>query len=376
MAEKKTILHIITSLKIGGAETLLADFLEHPQAADFDHQVIYFYDGPNKARLQELGIACYQVKGLFCLYDPLFFMRLYRLIKKLKPDCIHSWLWSANVVARVVNLWLRIPLLNSFHLGADQDGWVRNALDRATEYIPARLVAVSEGVAQLLVTHLHISNQERLTVIKNGIDPDNIHTKSKKMSAARAALGLSDQQYIIGTVGRWIERKNYLFLLEVFAQLHQKDPTVVLLLIGKGEQKGLLYERARTLGISNYVKFIEGQPALGYYQLFDCFIQTSFKEGISIALLEAMSCRLPCILTEPSGVHEVIVHEYNGLLVPSYNAVEVCQAINRLKNEKQLAKALGGNAYATIKEQFNVETMINSYHKEYSQLINFNEKNR
>lgn len=364
-------------MKIGGAETLLADFLEHSQAAQFDHQVIYFYDGPNKERLQALGIPCYQVRGLLCLYDPVFFMRLYRLIKKLNPACIHSWLWSANIVARVVNLLLRIPLLNSFHLGADQDGWLRNALDRATEYIPARLVAVSEGVAQLLVNHLQVSkSEERLTVIKNGIDADAIQEKSKKMAISRAQLGISEHQFVIGTVGRWIARKNYLFLLDVFAQLYQDDPAVVLLLVGKGEQKELLVKRAHDLGISKSVIFIEGQPALGYYQLFDCFIQTSFKEGISIALLEAMSCRLPCILIEPSGDHEVLIHEHNGLLIRSYSAVAVTQAVERIKHDRVLAQSLGHNAYTIIKEQFAVASMIDSYQKEYTQLINFHEKSR
>jgi L-malate glycosyltransferase len=370
MSRKNTIVHIITSLKIGGAESLLVDFLEHPLSAQVNHQVIYFHDGPNRQRLEQLGIPVYQIKGIFCLYDPLFFIRLYRLIKRLKPDCIHSWLWSANIAGRVVGKLRAIPLLNSFHLGVDQDGFLRNVIDRFTQQIPQRMVAVSDGVAHTMVQRLNLTKPERLTVIKNGIDVQKICTKSKKMAIVREELGLSKEHFVIGSVGRWIARKNYLFLIELFAQLYEHDTTMRLVLVGKGEKRQVLHDQVKELGLSEAVIFVEGQPALGYYQLFDCFIQTSFKEGISIALLEAMSCSLPCIITEPLGVHEVIIHEHNGLIVPSYNHDAVCFELERLKNNKQLGASLGDAAYQTLLHGFGLSPMVESYHKEYSQLIN------
>lgn len=368
---KKTIVHIITSLKIGGAETLLVDFLEHRSSAQVNHTVIFFHDGPNRQRLLHLGIACYQIKGILCMYDPVFFMRLYTLVKRLKPDCIHSWLWSANIAARLVGKFLHIPLLNSFHLGVDQDGFLRNVIDRSTQHIPDRLIAVSQGVATSMVERFTIAKPERLKVIKNGIDAHEIIAKSKKNSIRREDLGLSEDHYVIGSVGRWIARKNYTFLIEVFAQLYERNSTMRLVLIGKGEKKKALQDQVAHLGLQGKVIFVEGQPALGYYPLFDTFIQTSFKEGISIALLEAMSCSLPCIITEPSGMHEVMVDGYNGIIVPSYNHDEVCYVIERLMGNRQVSAMLGQNAFKTIVTDFGLTAMVDAYHQEYSQLINF-----
>jgi glycosyltransferase involved in cell wall biosynthesis len=371
MKNKKTILHIITSLKIGGAETLLVDFLEHPSSGQVNHQVVFFHDGPNRQRLLKLGIPCYQIKGMLCMYDPIFFIRLYKLIKHINPDCIHSWLWSANIAARLVGKFLHIPLLNSFHLGVDLDGFLRNVIDRYTLRIPDRLIAVSQGVAVSLVEKFTIYKPERLKVIKNGIDPQEIITKSKKSLMQRKALGLNQDHYVIGSVGRWIARKNYTFLIELFAQLCERHSSVRLVLLGKGEKKKVLQDHVAQLGLQEKVLFIEGQPALGYYPIFDCFIQTSFKEGISIALLEAMSCSLPCIITEPSGLHEVIIDDHNGIIVPSYNHDDVCDALEKLMGNNQQAVTLGKNAYQTIETDFALSNMVEAYHQEYSQLINF-----
>ena len=70
---KKIILHLITSLNMGGAETLLCDLLERADTSSYEYAVIYFHEGPNVARLHKLGIPTYHIKGLFCLYDPIFF---------------------------------------------------------------------------------------------------------------------------------------------------------------------------------------------------------------------------------------------------------------------------------------------------------------
>lgn len=371
---KKNIVHIITSLKIGGAETLLVDFLENSSSQQAHHSVVFFHDGPNRQRLMQMGIPCYHIKGLFSMYDPLFFLRLYRTIKHLKPDCIHTWLWSANVAGRIINLALRLPLLNSFHLGVDLDGPLRNSIDRSTHHIPDRMIAVSHGVAATLIQKFKLTKPERLKVIKNGIDAHSIEQKCSKMAISRERLNLTQDHYVIGSVGRWIARKNYIFLLEVFAQLYTCNPMMRLVLLGKGEEKNALHNKAIQLGMDDKVIFIEGQPAFGYYPLFDCFIQTSFKEGVSIALLEAMSCSLPCIVTEPLGVHEVIRTGFNGIIVPSYNHTDVCTAIEELAHNKEMANNVGKNAYKTLIHEFGLTPMVDAYHQEYNQIINSRQK--
>jgi len=113
MQKKIKLLHITSSLKMGGAESLLCDLIKNMDHEMFEHHVIYFHDGPHSVCLKELGIPIYQIKGLISLYDPLFCTRLYKLVKKIKPDCIHTLLWVANVSGRIIARLLKIPIASA-----------------------------------------------------------------------------------------------------------------------------------------------------------------------------------------------------------------------------------------------------------------------
>ncbi|GAG40717.1 unnamed protein product, partial [marine sediment metagenome] len=87
--DRPTLVHLTSSLKIGGAESVLCSLLNHPDTQQFDHHVIYFHDGPYSERLRAKGITLHQVTGFVSLYDPIFCVRLYRLIQTIRPQGIH-----------------------------------------------------------------------------------------------------------------------------------------------------------------------------------------------------------------------------------------------------------------------------------------------
>lgn len=366
---KKNIVHIITSLKMGGAESLMVDFLSHPDAQRYHHRVLFFYDGPNRLRLEEQGITCYHIKGLFHTYDPVFLIRLYALVKSLNPDCIHTWLWSANCIGRIIAKFLKIPVINSFHSEVTQDGTLRNSIDYYSAHCADRIVAVSYGVAQSLLQKNKTTISHKLTIIKNGIDAHKIQETSKQIALQRSALDLSPEHYVIGSVGRWTYCKNYSFLINLFYHIAQNHDHARLLLVGSGEEKDNLQSQVQELGITTKVLFIEGKRALGYYPLMDCFIQTTFKEGISIALLEAMSCSLPCVVVQNSSDHDVLVDEENGILIATHSIDVSSSALQRLMHNASYAHKLARNGYQTMQKDFELTTMIHTYYTEYEHVM-------
>src|SRR3989338_5352959 len=108
--KKKVLVHVISNLGIGGAETVLYQLLRRLSAQDFDHKVIYFHEGAYVAKIKQLGIPVYQVKGLVGAYDPVFFVRFFSLVSRLRPDCLHTVLWAANFLGRLAAWYYQIPL--------------------------------------------------------------------------------------------------------------------------------------------------------------------------------------------------------------------------------------------------------------------------
>lgn len=362
------LVHLTTSLKIGGAETMLVDLVDRLREHQFEQQVICFYDGPNGERIRQLGVPVYQVKGLFCLYDPIFFVRLFLILRKLKPDCLHTLLWAANFAGRIIAHILGIPVVCALHNNSDQNGKLRICLDRLTISSSDRFIAVSEQVKNSFLNYIPAPRIVSIEVITNGIDAERCRNGAMQFQKKRSSLMLNEQNFVIGSVGRFVAIKNYPLLIDQLTTVVERYPHVRLVLIGTGPQEEYLKKKIRENRLEHYVNIIINQPALPYYLLFDCFILPSYKEGISMALLEAMSFGLPCIVGNHCSTHSVIQSGYNGLVVtPDQSFV---QPLLILIERKRLRQSLSRGAKKNVKEHFSLEYMVKSYAELFCGLSN------
>ncbi len=366
---KKVLVHIISNLGIGGAETVLYQLLRKLSSEDFDHKVIYFHGGAFVEKIKKLGISVYQVKGIVCPYDPLFFIRFFSLLHRLRPDCLHTVLWAANFLVRLAAVLFNIPLVQALHNNQDQNGFLRKVIDRLGPDVAGPIVVVSNGVSNSVVTHAPWIDKRKVCVIKNGIDAYEVKKNSDADIATRCELDLNKDHFVIGTVGRFEAVKNYSLLLTAFAVLYDKYRTERLVMVGQGSQEGLLKQRAYHLGIEKEVIFITGQPGYRYYPLFDCFVMTSYKEGLSMALLEAMSFGVPCIVTSSEPVHDVLVHEKNGLIIPAGEPQVLADTIDLLARDKDLCLKLGKSAKETVERSFSLDSMVDGYSNLYKKTM-------
>ncbi|MGB8467490.1 MAG: glycosyltransferase [Candidatus Babeliales bacterium] len=362
---KKKIVHVISSLKRGGAESLLIDLIN--ALPHYEHVVIYFHDGFNRKRLDSMGIRSYRVAGLISNFDPLFCLRFYRLLFTLKPDVIHASLWAANFLTRIYAALFRVPCVQVIHLGVNCDGAVRNMLDKISFFMAQEVVAVSDGVYQSLAEKKFFGARQ-VQVISNGVNCAHIRAEAQRAAITRAQLAIDESYFVIGSVGRLIPRKNYQFLLHVFAALIKKNPKMHLVIVGFGPEECALKLLADRLGIAEAVSFVGEQTAFGYFPLFDCFVLPSLQEGMSIALLEAFCFALPCVITHEDNAHEVIVSGLNGILV-SAQQEQLCNALQMLIDDPLLRNALGVQAYKTVIEQFSIERMARSYDALFSKKL-------
>lgn len=360
------IVHFTSSLKIGGAEAILYTIVSSLTTQNFEHHVVYIHDGPYKVRFAALGIPVHQVSGYFFRYDGMFLIRLFLLFKKLQPSCIHTLLWAANCSGRLVAWLLGIPCISVYHNNVNQDGFVRSCLDQLTIRLANQIVAVSDEVKTSVITRT--LKPASLDVIRNGIDYRALQQRSMLQAKTRASLLLANNALVIGSVGRFHPVKNLELLITSFAAVHATLAHTRLVLVGQGELEGKLRALVTTLNLDSYVTFVVGQEASGYYHLFDCFVMSSCQEGISMALLEAMSLGRACVITNiTQNHHSVITPAYDGIAVPANNSQALANALLQVCTDELLRKKLGMHARQTIEKSFGFSGMIQQYERLFMQ---------
>ena len=374
------ILHFITSLKMGGAETALTNFLTYTEKklpANTQHTVIYLYEGLHFEKIQKLGIPAFQLNGLVHHYDPVAFWRLIRFIKKIKPNIIHTSLWSANIMGRLAGKILGIPVISDLHGSAVDEGSFRNRLDALTAPLAHKIIAVSASVQtayqQAVIpkiigkTRRELVNQN-FCVINNGIDIDQVQVLGHASPLKRSDFGWDENDFVIGSVGRLEPIKSYDVLIRAHALLLKnkklsKSPK--LCLVGDGTEMHKLKSLAHSLGVMDNINFIGARcDAIKFYTLFDCFALSSKSEGLSIALLEALCFGIPIVSTHQTLQHDVIAHQTNGLLVPVGDEQALAHALFTLMHNQTLIQAIR-TANLDLIKSFDLAKAVNIYHKLY-----------
>ena len=367
------ITHIISNLDFGGAEHILYQRLKHSDKKAFKHVVITLRSGNVVRQIRELGIPVYIISGLVTPYDFIAYLRLKKIVKKIKPDLIHASLWSATTLSRLVGKSLNIPVINDIHSNCKHHGWFRNWCDVQTAHMSRKIISISNAVQtswkqeiiQKIKPVYHADMYKQLQIIINCIDVE--HMKNIK-SIMRNEVDLADNDFVIGTVGRLEPIKSHDMLIKAFDAFCRKK-RAKLVIIGSGSQEYKLKTLAHSLGIQQRVLFT-GQrgDAQRWYSLFDCFVLSFTSEGISLALLEAMSCGVPVITTYDGKAHEVIEHEKTGLLVSVGDCEALTEAFAEVYGNEKMACDLGAAGQKIVFEKFGIKKMVRAYENVYHSL--------
>lgn len=400
--KKINLLHVTSSLKVGGAEAVLCDLVKNLEKKDFlkdskfdninfDQTIIYFHEGPNIENIKRVGVKCYQVRGLFCILDPVFFIRLFLLIKKIKPDLVHSLLWSANISSRLVCLFLKIPNVSAYHNLICIYSWSKNFLDKITRRFSKFIIAITKDVkdsllekkaSEIIEKDLDCKNislksrykdfDQKIVVIKNGLDFENIFECNKKYGVSRESLGLRETDFVIGSVARFSKEKNLDFLIKSFAEIFSNKDCLEknkidflekakLVLVGLGPEQENLINLVSQLGLDEKVVFVVGKKACLYYKIFDCYVQPSVKEGINLALLEACSFAIPAIAMNIDRRYEDFSSLPNILQLKEHKEQLLCLAILEIYNNLDRRRKLAQETRAFVLENYCINKTIEKY---------------
>ena len=370
MTKRPTVvLHLIESAGPGGAETVVLDLCKRTKAAGIVPLMATLRQRESwlPKALADVGIETFSLENRYPL-DPILLWRLAKLVRDRRVDVIHSHEFTMNVYGTVVASLLGIPNICTAHgkgypfERARRRVAYRWAVNHATHF-----VAVSEDLKRFIIEQLSVDAQA-VTVVYNGID-----TAVYDSAAARlppAVEGVSEltegrrRWPIIGSVGNLYPVKGYPILLQAAVRVIREYPDALFLVIGKTNTAHADFLKAEVtrLGLSGHVRFLGfREDVVALLSFLDLFVLPSLSEGVSLAVLQAMSSRLPVIVSRVGGNVEVVEDDQSGLLFPSENARSLAEKMSHLLRDPDRRHQLGDAARQRVEATFSIDTMFGRY---------------
>lgn len=368
------VLHVIDSLRLGGAEALLDAIVRElgrsgrswnavcvPHSDDADAGIVESVRAHADAFVWLPGGP---------LYDPRVTVSLASEIRKARADLVHSHLSTANIASRAAALALRRPQMTTIHTVAGpaaEDSRLRAAVDGWSAWLSRLLVAPSQEVADAYARSYRLP-RSRFRVIANAPAAQPPSAQFDRAGFRRELAG-RDVQTLIVVVARLQPEKGISDLLAAATCLRERVQGLRIVVAGSGPEEGALKAEIERTGLAGTVRLLGSRSDVG--QLLaaaDAFCLPSRHEGLPISLLEAMQAGLACVATRVGGVPGLISDGCDGLLVEPADPDGLAAALERVLLDAELADSLGAHAQSLVEQRYSIVAASAAYADLYDEL--------
>ncbi|CAA0145020.1 glycosyltransferase family 4 protein [Tenacibaculum maritimum] len=350
-----TIIHIITSLGIGGAEKLLVNVVNE-QVKQHSVHIIYLKPIKDLVPLLDANIKVKQIPLNFLTVS-----RLKKYYKTVKPTVIHTHLghadllgiWSArnqkaNIFCTMHNIYFKKNFLDAIFFKCYTYLFLKISKN-------CKVISISKSVEEHVLKKLKLP-QNRSFLLYNAI-PNSIkaYKTTKNKTINLLFIGRLEKQKSIPT-----------FLKAIYQLKQQQNVNITATIVGDGSLKKELETLAKKLQIKHLVNFVGKQEDTNpFYNNAGIFILPSIWEGFGIVLLEAFRAKVPIIASNIEGPSELINHNVNGLLFEPENHIELANHILLLINNSSLRERLAQKGFSTFTEKFQINTYVKKLNELY-----------
>jgi glycosyltransferase involved in cell wall biosynthesis len=371
------VLHIITTLGPAGAETMLCRLASAMDRSHFENEIISLTPILDLADRMQAANVCVRTLGMKVgMPNPLLVMRLAQWIRDCRPDVIHTWMYHANLVGGIAaRLAGNVPVIWGIHHSvldprADKRRtfWVNRACALLSQSLSARIVCCSEAS---LRSHKNAGYAaDKLEVIRNGVDLEQLKPDPHARTAVREELGIPANALLIGMAARFHPYKDHQNFLRAAAQLYKRFPDVHFLLCGLDitPQNAHLAEWIEAAGITSRCHLLGVREDMGrIFAALDVAVSASISEAFPVAVCEAMACGTPCVVTDVGDSAAIV--QRAGVVVPPGNSRALSGALRQLiEAGREVRLRMGMAARRRVQEHFALATVVERYQAIYLQL--------
>ncbi|MGC8740480.1 MAG: glycosyltransferase [Candidatus Sumerlaeaceae bacterium] len=382
--KKVKIAYLITSLDVGGSERQLVAWVKGLPKDRYECHILCLSGfGPLEEAARHAGAILHDlryprkrapgtIRGSTLPAAFAAWLRLLLLLKRLKPDILHTMIPACNVLGGVAGrvAGVRRMICTKLALGHYRDNShilarLENIVDPWFNLIHCKSRAIAEDVLRREPVPAH-----KLRLVYNGIDLTRFD-KLPPREIMRAELGLPVDAIVVGTVANLIPYKGHREIVEAAALLVPKFPQMKFLWVGRDDGiAASLFEQAQLLGVAENICFLgPRQDIPRVLAAVDMLVSASHEEGFSNVILEAMAAGLPVVATRVGGNPEAVVDGETGYIVAPKDPTSLAAAIEKLAAEPDLARTMGEKGRVRVRANFSYEAMILGLERLYDELL-------
>jgi glycosyltransferase involved in cell wall biosynthesis len=369
--ERIKILHLLSSLAPGGAETNLLSLLPHFDETRYEHAVAFGGGGELEKDFQRAGVRLVKLSQKpISLKSALEAPAILKVIKDYSPAIIHSHLDGPNIIGLMAKWVLKCKLVLHFHgfgiiprknlPGRAMNHYLWNGIAHIYRYCN-HAIAICTFQLPFLKT-LGFTNG-KIALIPNGINYDDI------------LLGMDKDKhdyYRFVNVARFFPQKDHDLLMRAFYSIVHEVPCARLVLVGDGPLRPDIEKQAKALGIDDKVTFLGVRKDIPQILAdCDCFVLPSLWELHPITILEAMRAGLPVIASDVGGVADTVADGVSGFLVKAGDEQSLTKAMIRLASEPELGRRMGTEGFRMVKEQFSNSLVAQKIESAYRTVLRY-----
>jgi glycosyltransferase involved in cell wall biosynthesis len=368
------VLFVVTNLIAGGAETMMTEVALRGKRDGHEVTVISLTgDAPLGARLREADIPVHALGLSFRYPDPRAVFRIAGLMRSFRPDLVQTWMYHSDLLGGLATLLAgRPPLVWAIHhTAADPETlaprtrWVLRLNAWLSNWLPNQIICCAESAR---TTHIAAGYRaDKMIVIPNGVDVNRFQPQPTARSDVRRELSLAPETFLVGLCARFHPTKDHGTFIKAASLFHRDNPDAHFILTGTevNENNPALTKLLDEAGIRAHCHLLGQRADLPrLLPALDVLVSSSRSEALSLIIVEAMACSVPCVVTDV-GDSALIVGE-SGRVVPAGDPPAMAAALQTLRASR--LNELGMQARQRVESLYNLDLVTARYWKTYEEI--------